>query len=284
MSCSSSPVTRSSDVLLEITNPSIAKLSYWPSEYSKSKIETIIKDWEGYTHLSLHVGNKTVRETSASVSAWGLRCDVCYAAKATTTAKANQPNQASLLSWASEHGCFTRKKPKWDIHRNNPAHQALVNVSKMNAVSSGVVAQGASTKARIDDAARALFRIVLYVAQKNRPISDVNDVRALHVLNGNVDLSLDPQVGVLSDPSANYTSTETLNDMLTIAAHIVNLETAGMLKNSPVFTLTLDESTDNGNVSQLLLYSNQMTPLRYDPDLTAPVSRLLACKEVSSCV
>ena len=154
----------------------------------------------------------------------------------------------------------------------------------MNAVSSGVtvVAQGASTKARIDDAARALFRIVLYVAQKNRPISDVNDVRALHVLNGNVDLSLDPQVGVLSDPSANYTSTETLNDMLTIAAHIVNLETAGMLKNSPVFTLTLDESTDNGNVSQLLLYSNQMTPLRYDPDLTAPVSRLLAC--ISSCV
>ena len=105
MSCSSS-----SDVL-EMKNPNINKASYWPSDYSKTKIETIIKGWEGHTHLSLHVGNKTVGETNVSV--WGLRCDLCYAAKPVTTAKANQSSQASLFSWASEHGCFTRKKQKW---------------------------------------------------------------------------------------------------------------------------------------------------------------------------
>jgi hypothetical protein len=36
----------------------------------------------------------------------------------------------------------------------------------------------------------------------------------LNSINGNTDLSLDPHLGVLSDPSANYTFEVTLQEMM----------------------------------------------------------------------
>jgi hypothetical protein len=92
---------------------------------------------------------------------------------------------------------------------------------------------------------------------------------------------LDPHIGVLSDPSANYTSESVLQEMLAIAAEQVDLITSRMLKNSDVFSLTLDESTCNSNLPQLLIYSNQMVAMANDPDLTEPLTRLLACCELS---
>jgi hypothetical protein len=69
--------------------------------------------------------------------------------------------------------------------------------------------------------------------------------------------------------------------MLAIAAEQVDLITSRMLKNSDVFSLTLDESTCNSNLPQLLIYSNQMVAMANDPDLTEPLTRLLACCELS---
>ncbi len=40
------------------------------------------------------------------------------------------------------------------------------------------------------------------------------------------DLSLDPKFGVLADPSANYTSEETLQEMLELTAELCNEETS----------------------------------------------------------
>jgi hypothetical protein len=101
------------------------------------------------------------------------------------------------------------------------------------------------------------------------------------VSNGLADLSLDPRIGVLSDPSANYTSEETIEELLDIAAEEVRLETAAMMKQANVFTLTLDESTCNSNLSQLLIYSNQLVPLVSDSDMKEPQARLLECVELS---
>ncbi len=134
----------------------------------------------------------------------------------------------------------------------------------------GIISQSRDWTQRIDEAVREIFRILLYVAQKRRPLSDVNDLRNLHAINGNTDLSLEPHIGVISDPSANYTSESVLQEMLAIAAEQVDLITSRMLKNSDVFALILDESTCNSNLSQLLIYSNQMVAMANDPDLTEP--------------
>ncbi len=87
-------------------------------------------------------------------------------------------------------------------------------------------------------------------------------------------------MGVLSDPSANYPSEVTLQEMLALAAEQVNLKTAAMLKKCDVISFTLDESTCNSNLSQLLVYNNHMVGLPHDPDLTQPLTRLLGCFEV----
>ncbi len=169
-----------------------------------------------------------------------------------------RPSTATLDSWASELGCTTRKREKWTKHRESTAHRAVVNVYMQDSSKSGINAQSLGAKQRVDDAVRAIFRLVLYVAQKKRPLSDINDIRALYAINGNTDLSLDPHVGVLCDPIANYTSEDTLQEMLEIAAEQVNLKTAAMMEKCDVISFTLDESTCNSNLSQLLVYSNLM--------------------------
>jgi hypothetical protein len=121
-----------------------------------------------------------------------------------------------LDSWASEVGCTTRKRNKWAAHRESNSHRAVVNVDTQDSAKTGIVAQSLGAKQRLDNAVRAIYRLILYVAQKKRPLSDVNDLRALHSIDGNTDLSLDPHVGVLSDPSANYTSEVTLQEMLAL--------------------------------------------------------------------
>ncbi len=113
------------------------------------------------------------------------------------------------------------------------------------------MARSKTTTERIDACVKVLFRNVLYVAQQRRALSDVNSL----VINGLIDLSLDPQVGILSDPSANYTSEDTIAEMLDIAAEEVCLETAAMMQQADVLAFTLDESTCNSNLSQLLIYS-----------------------------
>ena len=242
--------------------------------------------------ISLHTSNKIVKpknvkggsnsviEAVQHVQAWGLRCDPCYAYSKQETAKLNKSRTVTLDSWANETGCSTRKLDKWTKHISSKVHISVVNVDRHDDSKSGIMSQSLGAKQRVDNAVRALFRILMYVAQKKRPLADINDIRSLHAINGNSDLSLDPRTGVLSDPSANYSSEAVLQEMLEIAADQVNLKTAAMLKKCEVITFTLDESTCNSNFSQLLIYSNQMVGLPHDPDLTEPHTRLLACIEV----
>ena len=141
-------------------------------------------------------------------------------------------------------------------HTRAVSHINLASLSQVDASASGIVQQSAVHTERITSAVRCLFRMVLYIAQNRRPMSDVNDLRQLHVLNGNTDLSLNPKHGVLADPSPNYSSEEVLQEMLQIAADLCNSETAGLLQRATVIALTLDESTCHGNLPQLLILNS----------------------------
>ncbi len=75
------------------------------------------------------------------------------------------------------------------------------------------------------------------------------------------DLSLDPTRGALADPSANYSSEQVVQEMLEITADVCNEETSELLKHCHVFDFTMDESCDNGNLPQLLVYAHMLASL-----------------------
>jgi hypothetical protein len=263
--------------------PNVNKLSYWLATQSEDSIKAVIKTWPESQRVSLHLTSK--RSGSGTVAVWGLRCDICFDAygteeKRNKLPRANVPEPETVKSWASVTGALTRKKNKWVKHTRAVSHINLASLSQVDASASGIVQQSAVHTERITSAVRCLFRMVLYIAQNRRPMSDVNDLRQLHVLNGNTDLSLDPKHGVLADPSANYSSEEVLQEMLQIAADLCNSETAGLLQRATVIALTLDESTCNGNLPQLLLYAHMLASIEADAEMKAPMYRLLTCKQL----
>ena len=264
--------------------PSVNKSAYWLATHAKDAINAVIKSWPESQKITLHLASKA--SASGTVAVWGLRCESCFNAYGTEAQRnqvppANRPELDTLNSWASATGALTRKKNKWVKHINVPCHKNLVQLPQVDAAESGIVQQSTAVSGRITSAMRCLFRMVLYIAQNRRPLSDVNDLRQLHVLNGNPDMSLDPKRGVLADPSANYSSEQVLQEMLEIAAHVCNLETAALLKRARVVALTLDESTCSGNLPQLLLYAHMLASIETDAEMKAPVYRLLTCKQLS---
>ena len=52
------------------------------------------------------------------------------------------------------------------------------------------------------------------IAKTNRPFRDVSGLREIMVLHEDLELSLDPKVGFLSDPSANYSSDDFIRSVL----------------------------------------------------------------------
>ena len=222
------------------------ELSYWPGTHNLKAVQAAVQGWPEHALISIHKGTKIISkkgEADRHVGAWGLRCDTCFTAYGSETSRnryssSQRPTREALLTWVSETGSFTRKKDKWTFHLATHAHRALAtNIA--DAQASGHVRRSMTTQERITCAVRCVFRLVLYIAQQRRPLSDVNDLRLLHVLNGNSDLSLDPKIGVLSDPSANYSSETVIAEMLQIAAEVCHEETATMLERASVHAFTL---------------------------------------------
>ena len=275
----------------------VNKKTYWPGTYNKEFVQKTIEPWPQSNNISLYVTNKKQHNKAKQPVAllpvvldktvWSLRCDICFKAYASKeqlelVSKAQRPDRRTLESWASATGCATRKKEKWERHINSPCHTNIVERPARDADQNGIVQRSISATDRITNAVRCLFRMLLYVAQQRRPLSDVNCLRQLHALDGMTDLSLDPTRGALADPSANYSSEQVVQEMLEIATDVCNEETSELLKHCHVFDFTLDESCDNGNLPQLLVYAHMLASLPHDKELKAPVFRLLACKQLRS--
>jgi hypothetical protein len=88
-----------------------------------------------------------------------------------------------------------------------------------------------------------LFLNVLYVTVYNRPLEDVQRMRELQIMQGQTDLSTDPSVGRLADPSANYNSPTFVHEALTSLASVLRRYLAVELSRSPTLGLVTDETS-----------------------------------------
>jgi hypothetical protein len=98
-----------------------------------------------------------------------------------------------------------------------------------------------------------LFRTILYIAKNRRPLSDYNGLRELQAENGQADM--DAVSGVLSDPSANYTSPEFVTDVLKYMTDILGGRFAAELTATPAISLVADEAHGADNKAHLIVYT-----------------------------
>jgi hypothetical protein len=169
------------------------------------------------------------------------------------------PNiQDRTWAWANGVGCHGRKLEALKSHVSAAMHAVAV-------VKQVAVGQKADIKACISDANAAkrevmekLFRIIFHIATTNRPLSDYVPLRNLHVRNGVEEMDLEPSngKGLLSQPTANYTSEEFIGEALECLAAICRQNLGHLIRADETFLLALlaDASQDVAVHEVLLLY------------------------------
>lgn len=97
-----------------------------------------------------------------------------------------------------------------------------------------------------------VFRIILYCAKNNRPLSDVGPLREMQARNGLVDL--DVGEGVLKDHSGKYTSRTFLREAVSSIAEVLRLEFAEALAASSAVSVIVDATMGVDGNDHLIVF------------------------------